>query len=66
MAQHSTKVSENKEFITSDRWKCDKSPGGAHYWMIHQYQMTCRYCNQSKQVNTAQFGWTKPEAKPGT
>jgi hypothetical protein len=62
-SQHSMKISDNKEFITSDRWKCNKSPGGAHYWMIQKYEMTCRYCNYIKPVNTAALGWTKPEVK---
>ncbi len=61
MVQRPIKVSDNKEFITSDRWKCDKSPSGAHYWLVQCYQMTCKYCNCSKTVNTGRFGWSKPE-----
>jgi hypothetical protein len=63
MGQSSMKVSGDKEFIASDRWKCDKSPSEAHYWIIHSYHMTCKYCNFSKPVNTERFGWTKPEEK---
>jgi hypothetical protein len=61
VALHSMKVAENKEFITSDRWKCDKSPGGAHHWIVQNYLMTCRYCDYSKPVDGARLGWTKPE-----
>jgi hypothetical protein len=63
VAQRSMKVSENKEFIESDRWKCDKSPSGAHHWIIHSYDMTCKYCSSSKQVLTNRFIWSKPEIK---
>ena len=63
MGQSSMKVSGDKEFIASNRWKCDKSPSEAHYWIIHSYQMTCKYCNFSKPVNTDRFGWSKPEEK---
>ena len=52
MGQISMKMFENKAFIASDRWKCDKSPSEAHYWIVHSYQMTCKYCNYSKPVNT--------------
>jgi hypothetical protein len=48
----SMKVSENREYIESNRWKCDKSPNGAHYWIIYTQQMTCKYCSYCKQMNT--------------
>jgi hypothetical protein len=63
MGQRSMKVSEDKEFITSDRWKCEKSESGAHFWIIQSYEMTCKYCHNTKQVNTNRFGWTKPDEK---
>jgi hypothetical protein len=63
MAQRSVKISENKEFIDSERWKCSKSPTGAHHWMICSDQMTCKYCNGSKPVDANRFGWTRTEAK---
>jgi hypothetical protein len=63
MVQRSVRISEDKEFITSERWKCDKSPSGAHYWMIHGYEMTCKYCACNKSINNGRFGWSKPEAK---
>jgi len=49
--QSSMKVSQDKEFIASNRWKCEKSQTGAHYWVIQCYQMTCKYCHHIKQVS---------------
>jgi len=63
MGQSSMKVTGDREFIASDRWKCEKSPSEAHYWIIQRYQMTCKYCNSSKEVNSDRFGWSKPESK---
>jgi hypothetical protein len=61
MGQSSMKSTGDKEYITSDRWKCEKSPSGAHYWIIYSYEMTCKYCNGNKPINTNRFGWSKPE-----
>jgi hypothetical protein len=63
MGQRSMKESENQEFMTSDRWKCSKSPSGAHHWIIRTGQMTCKYCDYSKSVDTHRYGWSKPETK---
>jgi hypothetical protein len=63
MGQSSMKASGDKEYLTSDRWKCDKSPSGAHYWIIHSYEMTCKFCSEIKPVNATGFGWPKPDAK---
>jgi hypothetical protein len=63
VGQESMKAFENKEFIASERWKCVKSPSGAHYWIIHSYDMTCKYCNNNKEINTNRFGWSRPEPK---
>lgn len=52
MRQNSINTADNKEFISSNRWKCEKSPSGAHHWMILSYEMTCKYCNDRKSVNT--------------
>jgi hypothetical protein len=57
----SMKVSEDQEFMASDRWKCRKSPGGAHYWIIQSFQMTCKYCEYSKPVDNHRYGWIKSE-----
>ncbi len=51
MRQRIMKVSDNQEFMASDRWKCSKSPSGAHHWIIHGGQMTCKYCHDNKPVN---------------
>ena len=40
----------NKEYIDSGRWKCNKSPSGAHYWIIIHDQMKCKHCNEHRQV----------------
>jgi hypothetical protein len=63
MAQYSMNLSENREFIHSDRWRCEKSPGGAHYWIVHNFEMTCRYCNSRKETDGAGVGWPKPGLK---
>ena len=63
MAARSIKVSENQEFMASDRWKCSKSPSGAHHWIIQRGQMTCKYCDYSKPVDMNRYGWTKPGTK---
>jgi hypothetical protein len=52
MAWTSYKTSfSNKQYLVSNSWKCDKSPEGAHHWMIDHKQMSCRYCNDSRQVD---------------
>ena len=38
------------DYIQSGRWKCDKSPTGAHYWIGNQYMLKCKYCGKEKQV----------------
>jgi hypothetical protein len=61
MGQSSMKVSENQEFLSSERWKCSQSPSGAHHWIIHSIEMTCKYCKASKPVSPRSVGWPKPE-----
>jgi hypothetical protein len=63
VGQRSMKVSEDQEFMASDRWKCGKSASGAHYWIIQNHQMTCKYCEYCKQVDANRYGWTKSETK---
>jgi hypothetical protein len=63
VGQRSMKTAEDQEFMASDRWKCEKSLSGAHYWIIQTYQMTCKYCKCSKPVDTNRYGWTKSETK---
>jgi hypothetical protein len=40
----------NKAYLNSERWKCDKSPSGAHHWIISQGQMNCKYCCENRLV----------------
>jgi hypothetical protein len=63
VAQRSMKVSENQEYFTSDRWKCSKSPSGAHHWIIKSDQMTCKYCDFCKPMDMNRYGKDKPENK---
>ena len=63
MGQRSMKVYEDQEFMASDRWKCSKSPSGAHHWIIQIGQMTCKYCNSSKTVDTQRYGSYRSETK---
>jgi hypothetical protein len=52
MRTGATNTSDNKEYFSSDRWKCQKSPSGAHFWIIIAYEMTCKYCKNNKSLNT--------------
>jgi hypothetical protein len=61
--QRSIKVTDNQEYMASDRWKCSKSPSGAHHWMIHSGEMICKYCELIKPMDTKRYGWTKSETK---
>jgi hypothetical protein len=63
MGQSSMKASGDREYLSSGRWKCDKSPSGAHYWIIHTYQMTCKYCDERKLASATNFNWPKPELR---
>ena len=60
------KASADREYIASGRWKCNKSPNGSHFWIIHGYKMTCKYCENVKPVNTDCLGWSAPEVKSAT
>jgi hypothetical protein len=64
MAKWSAKPSGNEEYLTSGRWKCEKSPSGAHHWIILQNEMTCRYCECSKQVVPGGTGHSASAPKP--
>ena len=57
MTQSSMKVTEDREFLGSSRWKCEQSPSGAHHWIVHSYNQTCRYCNLTKQDNAFRPGY---------
>jgi hypothetical protein len=63
LGQNPMKSSGDKEYLISGRWKCEKSPSGAHHWMVARYEMTCRYCNDNRQMNDTRLGVAKPETK---
>ena len=54
MAKH-IRTQSYAEYLKGDRWKCGKSPTGAHYWVIGK-QMVCKYCLTVKQTETALYG----------
>jgi hypothetical protein len=43
-------TAKNKEYFNSGGWKCDKSPGGAHYWIVSEGHMTCKHCMENRLV----------------
>lgn len=57
MTQSSMKVTEDKEFLGSERWKCEKSPSGAHHWIVYSNNQTCRYCKLNKIENAFRPGY---------
>jgi hypothetical protein len=61
MRNSSMKMSENREYIESNRWKCNQSPSGAHYWIIRSQEMTCKYCHYCKPLYTTEVGCPNPE-----
>jgi hypothetical protein len=63
VGQRSMKVYEDQEFMASNRWKCSQSPCGAHYWIVCNSQMTCKYCESIRPMDSKRYGWTKPDEK---
>lgn len=51
----------NREYVSSGRWKCDKSPTGAHHWvrLTHTTRLleggyfNCKYCNDVRRFITS-------------
>jgi hypothetical protein len=48
-----------KDYLESDSWKCDKSPSGAHFWIIgpitYKNGMViiyekCKFCSKERSV----------------
>jgi len=45
---------QDKEYVKSERWKCVKSPTGAHVWVEMQDEIRltpkfrCRFCHEVK------------------
>jgi len=50
MRNRMTSAATNKEYIDPGRWKCEKSPSGAHYWIISQDQVSCKHCAENRQI----------------
>ncbi len=44
------KTGQYPEYLANGEWKCRKSPTGAHYWLIVNEGMTCRYCSKHKDL----------------
>ena len=42
---------EDKEYLESGNWKCSKSPSKAHYWLISDGDMKCKYCSEVRDVD---------------
>ncbi len=57
------KVSQDQEFIDSKRWKCIKSPSGAHHWMIRCGQMTCKHCGENRSLGSENPIWSNSRPK---
>ena len=44
-----------KQYLESESWKCDKSPSGAHHWIIGGLEQTCKFCGEVREVNGGRF-----------
>ena len=42
---------QDKEYVESDRWKCEKSLTGAHWWVGHGTQLECVFCYEVKEID---------------
>ena len=42
---------DDKEYLESGRWKCEKSSTGAHHWIIVGKKAECKYCLELKHLN---------------
>ena len=41
----------DKTYLESGRWKCEKSPSGAHHWIIKDGKTKCKYCLSIRQLS---------------
>lgn len=37
----------DKGYVEGGKWKCGKSPTGAHYW-VQDKGFKCKYCNKTE------------------
>ena len=44
-------LQDDKKYLASGTWKCDKSPNGAHFWFIRTRQAKCKYCAKVREVD---------------
>ena len=50
MKEYCPTAHADKIYYKSGRWKCDKSPSGAHYWLVRTHDMECKYCHEVRQL----------------
>ncbi len=43
---------EDTTYYDSNKWKCNKSPTGIHYWIINYDTQICKYCKEKRKVET--------------
>jgi len=42
--------SNYKEYIEGRSWACEKSPSGAHHWIIFDGKQACRFCGEERSL----------------
>ena len=50
------KTGQYSEYLANGQWKCRKSPTGAHYWLIVNQGMTCKYCSEHRPFEKSTYG----------
>ena len=41
----------HNDYVQAGLWKCDKSPTGAHHWIVVSFNQTCKYCGSSRDLD---------------
>lgn len=44
-----------QEYLSRKKWKCSKSPTGAHYWKGDETCLICEYCGKKKDIDSSKF-----------
>lgn len=52
-----------KKYLESRIWRCKESPSKAHYWVINNGRMICKYCNESRRVVTRAYDPSKTNSQ---